>query len=309
MKKLPCSVSFVALVVVGYLVTIFVVHGAWDIFSSLADVAAALPVLLSASLVAYALRALRWLFLLAAFGHSVPTLEGILAYVAGFALTASPGKAGELVRIRYFGRYGVPASHVVATFVLERALDLVALLVFASLLVGNAAGLSLAFIFVSLVLAAVAATARWPRIRYRIQLMLRRLGLCLIARWVRIVLSGVEQTARFLSARWLIPGVVLGLIAWGVQCIGYALTFSALGITLPWWVMFAIPPATILIGAASMLPGGIGTTEVATVVLLAHFGIALDIAILASIALRLGSIWFATLLGLAAMAWFELRTP
>lgn len=302
--------SVVVLIAIAYFAALALIDSERGTASLMADLANGLPLLLIASLMAYFIRGLRWLMLLRAFGHFVPVCRGLFGYVAGFAFTASPGKAGELVRIRYFGRSGVPASHVVAAFVFERMLDLAVLLLFASLLGGSAVGFGLAVVFVGVVLAAVIAVARWPRMRYRIQYQMRRLGLRLLPRWVRIVLRGVEQTSGFVSVGAMAPAVLLGLFAWGVQCAGYMLTLHALGISLPAWVLFAIPPAAILIGAASLLPGGIGTTEAATVVVLTQFGAPLDSAVLGSIALRLGSIWFATLLGFAAIGRLELgRSP
>lgn len=303
--RTKASILLIALVAVAYVSALAIVDGERTVFARLTDVAAVMPILLTASLVAYGLRAVRWSMLLAVLGHRVPFPKVVLGYVAGFAFTASPGKAGELVRIRYFSWHGAPASHVVAAFVFERMLDLAVLLVFASVLAGSANGFGLAVLLVAILLSVIVAVARWPRVRYRLQHLFRTLGLRLLARIVRIVFRGVEQTSVFLPARHLVPATLLACLAWGAQCIGYALTLSVLGIDLPAWVLFAVPPTAVLIGAASLLPGGIGSTEAATVMLLAHFGVALSTAVLASIAIRLGSIWFATMLGFGALIWLE----
>src|SRR5450756_2249804 len=72
------------------------------LFDNLAAIRGFLPVLVALSLVSYGLRYARWKWLLGRHGFAVPWLAGLLAYLAGFALTASPGRVGELVRIRYF---------------------------------------------------------------------------------------------------------------------------------------------------------------------------------------------------------------
>ncbi len=54
-----------------------------------------------------------------------------------------------------------------------------------------------------------------------------------------------------------------------------------------------------------MLPGGIGSTEAATVLLLTKFGSALDDAVLAAIAVRLGTLWFSVCLGIGSIAILE----
>ena len=88
-----------------------------------------LPALMFFALVSFGLRYARWFYLLRLAGSHVSVWQGWLAYLSGFAFTATPGKVGELVRIRYFGRLQVNASRVMSAFVFERALDLVVVLV------------------------------------------------------------------------------------------------------------------------------------------------------------------------------------
>ena len=56
---------------------------------------ALLPVLLALSLVNYAMRGLRWLIFSRALHLGVPPGANLLYYVAGFAMTPTPGKAGR----------------------------------------------------------------------------------------------------------------------------------------------------------------------------------------------------------------------
>lgn len=60
-----------------------------------------------------------------------------------------------------------------------------------------------------------------------------------------------------------------------------------------------------LAGAASMLPGGVGSTEAALVALLSLFEVPMGIAILAAVGIRLATMWFAVLCGLCALGILE----
>ncbi|MEM6498017.1 MAG: flippase-like domain-containing protein, partial [Pseudomonadota bacterium] len=100
----------------------------------------------------------------------------------------------------------------------------------------------------------------------------------------------------------------LGACAWGLQCLGYALAIKSADESVALHVAFAVPPAAILLGAASMVPGGIGATEVATVYMLSQFGVSLDQAVVCAISMRVGSIWFSTLLGVISIIWLEWRS-
>lgn len=276
-----------------------------QVFARSGEIVTALPVVLACSLASYLVRYARWRWLLANSGHRVPWWSGFLAYVAGFAFTASPGKVGELLRVRYFSRFGVPAARVVACFIFERLLDLLVLLAFACLLAGSIPGIGLAIAFVLAVLILVVAAARLDRLRLRSQYLLRRWRLRRLARLLRVVLLGVRKAGDYVTGPSLVVATGLGLLGWGIQCIGYAIGLNQLGVALPWVATFAVAPAAILIGAASMLPGGIATTEAATVVILSHLGVDIAHATLAAVALRLCSIWFAMLLGFAAVIVLE----
>ncbi len=63
----------------------------------------------------------------------------------------------------------------------------------------------------------------------------------------------------------------------------------------------------MLAGAASMMPGGVGSTEVTIVALLAVFGVSTGQATLAAVGIRFATLWFAVLCGLAACGVLERR--
>src|SRR5690606_19639500 len=115
-----------AAITVLYVAALFWADARNHVFDRLPEVVALLPALVGLSLVSYALRFARWHRLLARVGHATPLLRGWCAYVSGFAFTATPGKVGELLRIRYFLPLGVPPAHVLSAFVFERACDITA---------------------------------------------------------------------------------------------------------------------------------------------------------------------------------------
>lgn len=306
--RLSSSLVLLLAIAVAYVVLLAATDSSRSVFARIGELAGVLPVILSASLVAYLLRFLRWRWLLMAGGYVTPAKAGFLAYLSGFAFTASPGKVGELLRLRYFAHMGVPHARVISCFVFERLMDLAVLLLFASLIATQAPDFGVAVGFVTLVLVAVIIVAHSGRLRRIAQYGLHAEGLTRIALILRTLHRGIVETGQFLRPVTLASAAACGILAWGTQCASYSVALGLLGIELPWPVLFAVPPASMLIGAASMVPGGIGTTEAATVVLLASFGIDLDRAVLAAIALRLGSIYFAIAIGIGAAAWLEMSS-
>ncbi|WP_394487739.1 lysylphosphatidylglycerol synthase transmembrane domain-containing protein [Roseateles sp. BYS96W] len=280
-----------------------------QVFDGLIALAGVLPVLMAVSLVTYAVRFARWRWLLARAGHVTPVGRGWLAYLSGFAFTATPGKVGELIRIRYHQPMGVPASRVIAAFVFERAFDLIAVLGLAALSIRDSRLMSLALVFVVLCLVVVTLPARFPSLMDRMRAWLDRRHLPRAAS-----LCAVLGEA-FLGCRiWLTPvdlaiSAGLGLVAWGATALAFSHLLGRLGVTgLTGGDALAMYPMAMLAGAASMLPGGIGSTEAALVALLTTSGVGLAVAVLAAVGIRLATLWFAIVCGLIAAFGLELRS-
>jgi uncharacterized protein (TIRG00374 family) len=86
-----------------------------------------LAVVLGLVLAGFLLRAGRWHYYMRAVGWNVPFFAGFSAFVASFALTATPGKAGELVKaVLLRERYPVSLSQGAGILFVERLGDLAA---------------------------------------------------------------------------------------------------------------------------------------------------------------------------------------
>ncbi|WP_052338469.1 lysylphosphatidylglycerol synthase transmembrane domain-containing protein [Luteimonas huabeiensis] len=275
--------------------------------SRLRSISGPLLATLPLALGSFALRFLRWRLLLERSGHPI-ALSSFSAYLAGFAFTASPGKAGELIRIRYFLRQGVPAARTISAFVFERACDLAVVLGLAAVVAVLVPAFALLAVVIAAILAAIVLCARAPLV-----LRLLRRGIHVrapghwIARAAAALLDGLAGVRPLLAWQTVRPSLGLGALAWLLPSIAFGVLCKALGISLPWWTLIGLYPAAMLIGALSFVPGGLGTTEAAIVVLLGTLGIDFPDAITVAIAIRLATLWVSIVLGMACLAWLELR--
>src|SRR5205085_4135562 len=129
--RLRALVASVALAAAGYL--------AFSLWAGWHDVAAAVrragvggvATLLGLSAANYLLRFVRWQLYLERLGTSVAWPRSMAIYLAGFALTTTPGKAGEAVRCLFLRRHGLPYTAGIAAFVSERLSDLTAIVAIA----------------------------------------------------------------------------------------------------------------------------------------------------------------------------------
>jgi len=289
------------LIVLIYLAILLWVDAQKGICEFLPTILRELPVLIFLALVSFGLRYARWFYLLRLAGSHVPVGRGWLAYLSGFAFTATPGKVGELVRIRYFGRLQVNASLVMSAFVFERALDLVVVLGLASLWAVDYKMLGMAAAFVSVFM----LTVGWMMLRP--DWFDASAGVFAARGWLRIaqllyfVAEALKSCRVWLKPLPLLVSVVLGLGAWSVTAYTFVHLLGTLSLELPWPAAFSAYPLAMLVGAASMLPGGVGSTEAAIVVQLKWQGVPVATTLLAAVVVRLGTLWFSVFLGFASI--------
>lgn len=267
-----------------------------------------LGLVLGASLLNYALRFRRWAAYLDRLGHRLPLGEHLLIYLAGFAFTVSPGKAGEAVRSLYLrDRHQVPHADSMATLFVERLLDVLAIAVLASLVVLHDSSwwpvpaLALATIAAVVVLLGRSAFADGLD-----RLAARRRGR------IAGALAGFARLLRaskaLLRPGRLAGGLLLGLLAWGVEGLALYWICQSLAIAIALPAAVGVYGMAVLAGGlAFFMPGGLGGMELAMPALLVAQGAPLATAVIAMLLCRLATLWFAVLLGLIAAAWLEAR--
>jgi len=102
----------------------------------------------------------------------------------------------------------------------------------------------------------------------------------------------------------LAVATLLAVPAWALECIGFALIVNGFpGAHVDLGLAMVIYAATVIAGAVSFLPGGLGVTEGAMAMWLVQ-GIRLDrsAALDAAVLTRLATLWFAVVLGVVCLA-------
>jgi uncharacterized protein (TIRG00374 family) len=252
----------------------------------------------------YVIRAVRWRMYLKQLGYDFPPLFGVLTYIAGFAYTLAPGKVGELMKATYYHRYGIPLSAVAAAFFVERLVDLGVVVCLALVFLGfQTKGygtlLAIAGLCVPVVVLAIAVLdAEQLRRIVRVPFV-RNLRLDAIA---GAILNATLSAKQLLTLRRLAGGLLLGVLAWGAECMTlFVLAQIVPQTSIGFGDSIGIYAAAIVVGALSFLPGGLGTTEVLLVALLVGYGFAMSDALLLTLVCRLLTLWFAVGLGWTAV--------
>ena len=255
--------------------------------------------LLGLSLLNYALRFLRWHGYLRALGARVGLGRDLLIYVAGFAFTVTPGKAGEVVRSVYLRAAGVPWSPGLAALAVERVLDLAAVMMLAALALRAFADQALPALLLVIGVAGGLLIVTRPGLAPRLVGWLPDGG-----RWGRLKegsLAVLDHARLLLAPKRLLGGLGLGVVAWAAEAWGFYLLLGWLGVDAEWWQAMGIYAVSMLAGALSFLPGGLGGAEAAMVALLVAGGAVFGTAVLATVICRAVTLWFAVVLGIGAV--------
>ncbi len=294
------------LITVAYLALIIGLDAKSGVFARLPTVASVLAALAFLAMASILLRFCRWRWLLRRTGYRIGPGVSLVAYLSGFAFTATPGKVGELVRIRYFQAAGVPPFIVVGAFVFERVLDLLAVLALASLGASDFGLFVPIALFVLLVLGLVVICAGYPGLIAHVGAALRAVGFARLSSMVLVLRDGLQIARIWMNPLDLMVSAGTGLLAWSCQAGAFVWLLFQFDISVPTRMAFSIYPMAMLAGAASMLPGGLGSTEAAIVALLSSSHVPFDLGVMVAVCIRLSTLWLAIGIGLVAIVILEM---
>jgi uncharacterized protein (TIRG00374 family) len=120
------------------------------------------------------------------------------------------------------------------------------------------------------------------------------------------LLNMLRSSSVLLRSGPLYIGLVLGVLAWFAEGYGLYIVLERLGAITPLLLAAGIYGVSVLAGAVSFVPGGLGGTELVMGSLLLLAGVDAPIAVSAVIICRLATLWFAVLIGLLFIVSIEL---
>ncbi len=244
----------------------------------------------------YGLRFLRWQSYLKVLGHPMPWRPSLKIYLAGFALTTTPGKAGEALRGVLLKRWGVPYPQSFAAFFSERLSDLFAvvlLTLFGLSLYPKA--MPMIVVGVALVVGSLLVLSQ-RRLLERLALMVPTEGGKVIGllRHLLQVLIHAQQCHRL---RLLLGLTALSVVAWSCEALAFDWILNWMGADISLAFAVFVYSLAMLAGAVSFMPGGLGGAEAVMVGLLVWKGMNNADAVAATVLIRLATLWFAVAIG------------
>jgi len=256
----------------------------------------------------YGIRVARWHYYLQCIDVTVPLVESAVVFLAGFVMSVTPGKVGEVFKsLLLYESRGVSIARTAPIVIAERLTDLIALVLLTAL--GSLAfehGVIIAAAGAVLVSGMVLVCAYRP-----LGEAILRFGERIrpLAKVMHKLHEAYESLLTMLRPGPLVFGTVLAVLAWGLECGSlYVIVHGFPDLHMPWDAAVFAYAASTIVGALAMLPGGLGVTEAGMTGLLQALGgpsMTKEVATAATILVRLATLWFAVGIGLVALAVFR----
>lgn len=273
-----------------------------------------LPAMMILSFFNYAIRYGKWQYYLHRINVRLSNADSFRVFLAGFTLTATPGKIGEAIKGYFINDLnGTPVARTAPLVVSERVTDLLAMVILA--LVGFGFGtesneqMETLMLLAGIVLVAAVILSR----RSFYNRLLKRLTSVGPLKRFSDSCDLIEDTmARSLGPRPMLVSTAISLPGWFMECLELWLLLSILsGAGLP-----SLQPASLIlllqstfihsaasvIGAVTFMPGGLGTYEITSMLLMTKvIGLSDAVAGAATILIRFVTLWFSVIVGFIAL--------
>jgi len=265
-----------------------------------------LPLLLVLSLLNYFTRFLKWDYYLSLLKVNVKKIDSLSIFMSGLIMSVTPGKMGELLKSYLVKEInGTAVSKTAPVIFAERITDFVSLILIGltgAYIYGYGGEITLGVgIFFLIVLIIVGNK----------KLALPIIGLFekidFIKKHIVKIHNAYESSFQLLQPRPLVYMILLSLVGWFFECLGYHLILSNFGVENSlMWASFSYALATIA-GSITMLPGGLGVTEGSLTFLLIKYGASKEIAVASTFLVRVVTLWFAVLVGIVSVTFYQRR--
>ncbi len=264
------------------------------------------PLLLFLSFMNYVTRFLKWDYYLSLLNIRVKKIDSFSIFMSGLIMSVTPGKMGELLKSYLVKEITkTPISKTAPIIMVERITDFTSLILITlvgayefnygrEIVVGVGIFFFLVLILISNKNIALAIIKMLEKISY-------------LRKHILSIHQAYESSYQLLRPLPLIYMTVLSLVSWLFECLGYHLILINFNIDVSFlWAAFSYGFSTI-VGAITMLPGGLGVTEGSLTFLLVQNNYPKDVAVASTFIIRVVTLWFAVIIGIMSVSFYQNR--
>lgn len=251
------------------------------------------------------IKAIRQQLILKVLGIQIPVKSNFLLYLAGLSMLITPGGTGQIIKSYFLKkRFSIQITKSLPLLFIERFHDLIAMnliVTISIILMGNYNLLLLASIawgFIVLVYIATRSRTAYKKIEsflIRFSFVEKRI------KHISTSYDGLHSASHNLPMTKI--GIV-SIIAWIIDAVAIYSVFIGFNQDLDFIYTTFVMYSSLLLGFITLLPSGLGVTEISAIGLLTSKGLELSLSTSIIIMIRLTSIWFSTMIGLLMLRFF-----
>ena len=226
--------------------------------------------------------------------------------MSGLIMSITPGKVGELMKAYLVKQINsVPVSKTAPIIFAERITDSTSLLIISVVGAYSFSYGTNIIIFVSIFMLLLLIIISNKKIALPLLKLLEKNKF--LNKHLEKIHNAYESSYQLLRPWPLIYMTFVSLISWSFECLSYYLILIIFKMDIGiFWSSFSYAFATIM-GAISMLPGGLGVTEGSLTFLAIRKGIPKDISVASTFIVRVVTLWFAVLVGIIGVSFYQKR--
>jgi len=261
-----------------------------------------LPLMIILVTLAYFVRFIKWNFFLRNVDVYLPLKQNLFVFFSGLSMTITPAKAGEIWKgwlIREIN--GENLSNTVPVVIVDRVTDVIGLIILSLTgILYYKSGIYVLLILVILFAAFIIAIKSETISNRLISILETRAG-----RYSGDIKDMHETFKRSLASKYLVGMSLLAVVAWFLECLSIFFVIQGFGQSISLVLSVFLYSFASIVGAVSLIPGGLGVAEATLSGLLVIFGFSSSIAVGAALIIRLGTLWYGAILGFLIYSIFK----
>ncbi len=256
-----------------------------------------LPLILTLVSLSWCVLFIRWTLLLKNLNVSIPLKSNFVIFISSFALSATPGAVGEVVKSKLLkNKFNVPISKTAPLIIIERTYDLIGAIIVSSFGISYIESGNIALLIFTIILVSLIILLRSKIIFTKLLSLLKKIKF--LQNKVDGISNSYDSIQPSLNPKIFVSSTILSIIYWMFMGTSSYLVLLALDIdVISYFHMISIYSSSVIIAAASFMPGGVGIAEGSIAGLLTLGGVEISIGILIGILVRIFTLWYGVILG------------
>jgi len=261
-----------------------------------------LVILLSLTTLGYFIRFIKWNYFLECVDVNLKLKNNLFVFFSGLSMIITPAKMGEIWKgwlIKEIN--GEHLSKTIPVVIIDRVTDLLGLIILSlSGIVYYKEGSYLLLILL-LIFATLFLLVKSKSISEKIIFFMENRA----GKYSPDVKKMHQTFEITMGSKNLLITMVLSLMAWFCECLALYFVVIGFGQSIILTLSTFVFSFSSLVGAVSMIPGGLGIAEATISGLLQFFGLSTPISVGTAIIIRLGTLWYGVILGLIVYLLFK----